>query len=103
MYNICPLCKRKKSDDTWKGKYPTDPTEIQNQIINLEHEHVALREGQADMLVDEEEYDELCPMCKEIMKGINGTKDTQMMMDRINQQILALETLLKNSQRNKEV
>lgn len=97
--DICPLCKREKIGIIWTGKYPDDPIQVQNQIINLEKEHLALREEDASMLTLEENKVRLCPMCKELLDKIEGEKDRKKFMDRINQQILELENYVNKLQK----
>lgn len=93
--DMCMLCGRRKNGEQWEGKFPKDPSEIQNQIMNLEHTHVQLREDEEGILALAEDRDTLCPMCQELMQGITDERGRQELEDRINRQILELEQKMR--------
>ncbi|RJQ36909.1 hypothetical protein C4559_04205 [Candidatus Microgenomates bacterium] len=93
MVDSCPLCGRftEEEQENWLSRIPTDPAEIQNQILNLERKHVGLRENEESLLKLAENREKMCPMCKELMEGIEDESNKKELEDRINRQILDLE------------
>lgn len=90
MENVCPLCGRKR-DLSWDSFTPDDPMEIENQIENLDRVLDGLKAEDESLLQLIEDRVEMCPMCQELMHGIDSESQRKELEVRINQQVEKLE------------
>ncbi len=94
----CPLCGRKTEHGIWESYIPTDPTEITNQIDNLERVLDGLRNRDASIIYYTENKERLCPMCQDIINGIEDESDRRKFEVRINKQVEKLEEKIVESE-----
>lgn len=91
MQNTCPLCGRTSETKIWESEVPTDPTEITNQIENLDRALEDIRDIRTSMIYYAENREAMCPMCQFLTEGIETENDRKEFEERLNRKIEELE------------
>ena len=92
----CPLCGRKGNHDGWNSRLPKNRIEIENQIANFDRALESFGPRNESILVFIENREMMCPLCHEIMNGIEDEKDRAKLEARINEQVEKLEEKMED-------
>jgi len=89
---ICELCKRHKWGSFWESQIPHIPGAIKQQTDNLERILKSLSDGKVFSFYIHNRR-ELCPLCYDLLDGIESDKDLKKFEKRLN---FAASELRKN-------
>ena len=88
MNDFCPLCGREKESRDWDSRIPDSAVELRKQCLTLEK---MILSSEKKGIEKEIKYlanrlDEMCPMCADIMDGVESEKDSTTFERRVNRQ-----------------
>lgn len=91
MRTLCPMCERALDGDKWDSYIASDPIELQNQIENLNRTLQDLGSEKKSVLFYAENHDRMCPLCQDLVSGMEVEADRPEFESRISKKIAELQ------------